>query len=94
MDVRSLEQLPVLLFETTPQLQLRGENPVFSQPSELDVAIQDNDFMACLREELATAMPAGPAPATMMTCDVVALMPSSLGESTEKSLEPQQFRGL
>jgi hypothetical protein len=50
VNVRSLEQFPVLLLETAAQLEFCGEDPVFSQPAELNVTIQDDDFMACLRE--------------------------------------------
>ncbi len=48
MDIGLFEHLPVLFLQPTTQLKLRGENPIFSQPAEFDVPIQDNHLMAGL----------------------------------------------
>ena len=52
VHVRLLQHLPILLLETATQLQLGRENPVFSQPAELDVTVQDDDLVAGFRQHI------------------------------------------
>ena len=66
MHMRLLEKLPVLFPEPAAQFELARENAIFREPAKLDIAIQDDDLVASAwPSAAATAMPAGPAPATM-----------------------------
>ena len=52
MHVGQAEDFGKLLSQAGLHLVLGWINPVFGQPAGLDVAIQDNDFMACLSDFL------------------------------------------
>jgi hypothetical protein len=45
MDVRLFEHVPVLLSQSAAKFELAWENAVFSQPAELDVAVQHDHFV-------------------------------------------------
>jgi hypothetical protein len=45
MNVRLLQQVPVLFPEAAAKFELAGENAILGQSPEFDIAIQDDDFM-------------------------------------------------
>jgi hypothetical protein len=50
MDMRLLKQFPVLLSQPPAQFELARKDAIFGKPAELDVAIENDDFMADLPE--------------------------------------------
>jgi hypothetical protein len=60
MDIRLFQQLPVLFLETAAQFELGGENSIFGQTAEFDIAIQHDHFMAGFRQRTRHRHPCGP----------------------------------
>ena len=48
VHIRPIQQIPILLLETTTELELGGENSVFRQAAKLDITVENNDFVAGL----------------------------------------------
>ena len=46
MDVRLCQEFPVLLFQPASEFEFTGKYAILSQSAELNIAIENNDFMA------------------------------------------------